>query len=499
MRNLKIAVVLLICVSIIVLLACSNSFERLDKKNIPAKTIVDVESESSFLDRKTELESFALCGNYIASQEEMENNLLVFLQSNHNEVPRNGYRDNIEISLISKQTATIDDSKKNTRCANIEAFEDINFYLYSIHDGEKDGFAITSTDRRIGNILAVIDDGKFNPEDEFMQFFGGCLYNYVVDTVETWNEITDDSLQRTATRLADEDWMPQYCRYSNVEFIEGNTDCILKTKWGQRNVWRDDDGPYNDAIEFVYGKDYLAGCTTIALAQVMAFHYSKTNGLKTKVDSGTWKNLEGWERLKKVNWTDCKYDWNKIMSSDSIYWLSEIGKTQLQTFLLDVSQRIGVSYGVEETTGTTKKIKKALNKYNFSHDGISSYSFDKVKESINNGYPVIIGATSIIKEKKFLWFTYYERKGHEWVIDGWSKFKFTATNNKTKSARNFNGYFLHCNVGWSGSRNGYYYQGIFDMRGNSGYISDDMKIMRNTIGNENNYQYDSEIITNIHR
>jgi hypothetical protein len=126
-----------------------------------------------------ELEKFALCGNYVATINDMEKNLLIFLQSEQEDDSRAAENSDIKISLISKETATIDDKKKNTRSANIESFSDIDFYLYSIKNGENEGFAITCPDRRIGNILAVVDNGVFTPEDDFMQLFGSCLYDYV--------------------------------------------------------------------------------------------------------------------------------------------------------------------------------------------------------------------------------------------------------------------------------------------------------------------------------
>ena len=45
---------------------------------------------------------------------------------------------------------------------------------------------------------------------------------------------------------------------------------------------------------------------------MLAYHYSKTSGLKTSVDANCWKNLENWERINVANWTDKKYDWDEI-------------------------------------------------------------------------------------------------------------------------------------------------------------------------------------------
>lgn len=252
---------------------------------------------------------------------------------------------------------------------------------------------------------------------------------------------------------------------------------------------------YNDAIEFIFGYDYCVGCTTVAMAQVIAYHYSKSIGKKTNVDENCWNSVRNWSELKNTGWTDKKYDWNNITSTNSINNLDGIGKVQLQTFLYEVSQKIGVSYGTEETNGTIKSIAKALKKYNFSNDGVIDYSFNEVQKSINNGCPVIIKGGAKKKEK-FLWFNVTKNVGHAWVIDGWSRLNFTATNNKTNNKMYFYGYFLHCNLGWYGTNNGYYYQGIFDMQKDDAPIKDG-DVKRSAEDNEFYFNYDKKIIVNI--
>jgi hypothetical protein len=252
------------------------------------------------------------------------------------------------------------------------------------------------------------------------------------------------------------------------------------------------------AIQYVFGQDYQAGCTTVALAQVLAFNYSKTNNKKTNVDDNCWNNVKNWNVLKNACWTDKKYDWNIIMCSNSIENLSSIGKIQLQTFLYEVSQKIGVNYDTEVTLASIENVRNAINKYNFICDQVSDYDYDKVKTSIDNGCPVIIEAMARVKKRKFLWFEILQSKeGHDWIIDGWSNFNFTATNDKTNQTMDFWGKFLHCNIGWCGDHNGYYYQGIFYMKKDTAAVEDHM-VKRSSIGEEKYYNLYPKIITNIH-
>lgn len=55
--------------------------------------------------------------------------------------------------------------------------------------------------------------------------------------------------------------------------------------------------------------------------------------------------------------------------------------------------------------------------------------------------------------------------------------------------------FLHCNLGWAGYKNGYYYKGIFDV--SNGAPIEDNDVVRSA-KDGSDYQYDREIITNIH-
>ena len=61
---------------------------------------------------------------------------------------------------------------------------------------------------------------------------------------------------------------------------------------------------------------------------------------------------------------------------------------------------------------------------------------------------------------------YSTEAGHAWVLDGIlqqhrDKLAVRTTGEKTVVNRELR-YFLHCNYGWGGSKDGYYFDGIFD-------------------------------------
>lgn len=150
--------------------------------------------------REEELATYAVTGNYILTEDEMISSLFSFLDSKSNNTRLVTSSDNYDISLV--MTDTIADNYNSARSTSINSYDDVEFYLYSIKkpsDGTE-GFAITSTDRRIGNIITVIENGAINEEEvaPFMNMFLSNLDSYVEETADIWNGLTDDYLSEIA-------------------------------------------------------------------------------------------------------------------------------------------------------------------------------------------------------------------------------------------------------------------------------------------------------------
>ncbi len=83
--------------------------------------------------------------------------------------------------------------------------------------------------------------------------------------------------------------------------------------------------------------------------------------------------------------------------------------------------------------------------------------------------------------------------GHSWVADGWlyrTRIVYSIYNDGSKKKYMTQGQRLvHCNFGWGGTANGYYYYGAFDLRNGpeAGYDGED------TSSSSDKY-YDMELI-----
>lgn len=229
--------------------------------------------------RRTELSQIAVLGNYKVTEDELVSNLSSFLQQkdgNSRSAISNSY------NFTKLDSAKIEYEKKSsTRTASVEEYEDSEFYFYQIENQNLNtlGYAVLSNDKRIGEIISIVDNAEFSSDitnDFFMQTFCLGLESYINETVEIWNSLTEEDLSNARSAYADISASGNY-KYSNWKYNSGNISNLLPTKWNQ-------DLPYNSAIKIIKGKNFLTGCGTTAVSQIMAFHeYPKTATTNTKI------------------------------------------------------------------------------------------------------------------------------------------------------------------------------------------------------------------------
>lgn len=458
---------------IIGLCSCKNAISRND----------NLSSESN---RKEELIKIALTKDYKIPKEIIINDVSAFINSTENS--RNVLdNDEVNVTILDCFTHKIQQSVDNVRSSQIDEFEGIDFYLLGI-ESKNNGFneiAIVSDDRRIGEVLMLMNMNSLKKDisdNPFMQLMVLGLENYVNNTIDIWNSITDNDLICRKERSMYEDTILD-SNYTYKNWKINKTEHFLQTRWGQKEE-------YAAAIQHYYGKSsehpdgdkYVAGCGAIALAQIMAYKtYPKSCSSVSynKLNSTKWAGLI---KLDATKWNGV-YDWNEIKKSPYAYKLKYDAQNQLAAFIFDVAEGIQSEYEYDEKIG--KKENKAstisklsdqmsyLSSIGYKYDAISSYSFDNVKDSIDKDCPVLILGYSecIYEEKTFLWWKWKTDKiigydnGHFWVIDGYATGTCLAENiNNGNITVIENGKFVHCNPGWELDEYiGYYFDGIFDM------------------------------------
>lgn len=469
------------------IISCKNQF------NIEENTGLDKTS----IQRKLELAEYAAVGNYILTQDEVTENLKSFLSKKEFTNCRATNKTNkYTVSIIDTETISLgNDDLSNNRSASLDEYNDVNFYLYEIKNNETSeaSYAVLSDDRRIGEIITISDNSEFTEDisdSPFMQLFCTKLETYLIETGEIWNSLTDEDIQNARSAYSNIATSGNYI-YSDWKYNSGNISNLLTTKWKQTT-------PYNSGIEAVKGKKYITGCGATAVAQVMAFHeYPKSCSSKIMSQlKNNWIPASSWNG---------NYNWSLMKGNPRAEYLSSEGKMMVGAFMYQVAEGVKSNYGTSATSTYNSNYPLFLKSVGYNTDSVTAYSYEKIKSSINNGCPLVITGSCIknTKKHKFLWWSWetvtsYEG-GHAWVVDGYCNMKCTATNKSNKSdVQTFVTNYVHCNLGWSGSSNGYYIDKVFSV--NKNCLVNDWEfnnINRSSYGEDYYYQYKLEIIPNI--
>ena len=206
----------------------------------------------------------------------------------------------------------------------------------------------------------------------------------------------------------------------------------LMTKWHQ-------DDPYNGKIRrsWLSGDRCPAGCTTIALVQMLV--YNKDIPIsKFSISESTWDDLDR-NSIYRITTSDQeKQEENDRLVND------------VSTLVKSVANGIGVSYNFLFTGGTfatPAKVMKYMRRIGYSSaDKIDKFSLPTITNTLTAGKPVFIAALSP------------SLSGHAWVIDGYVT--QIATHKETGEQKEQ--LLLHCNWGWGGADDGYYIPKLFD-------------------------------------
>ncbi len=290
-----------------------------------------------------------------------------------------------------------------------------------------DGKLLFITDSTIGNTDKIESDGT-NPEtttgsttlgpdiNEQEQF----LSSMVADHLEGKFTVDGGYTENTSSNDLD-------------ELCSATVEPLLMTKWHQNM-------PFNVHLQEYYDDNnyvchYLAGCTTIAVAQYLVYTKDVSLSEVFNINDFTWDMIE---RIKPYSVS--KYYYN-LESKNGV------NESCLANLVKQIGDGIDVEYGKKESTAPTWKVKRYLSSLGYS---VSKYNLnDETKYHIfrtllRQRKPIIIRGQNGTKT------------GHMWLIDGY-RLEESCSND----------YFVHCNYGWtSGAANGWYRWDMFNSEDN---------------------------------
>lgn len=139
---------------------------------------------------------------------------------------------------------------------------------------------------------------------------------------------------------------------------------------------------------------------------------------------------------------------------------SEDGRNAASNLLKGISDECDCLYFYSGTFTFPCKAENFLSDIGYSNVERYNYGFDRSKDMLDEGKPIIIMSIPNINLKK----------SHAWNIDGYKIYERTTTtevyiNNTLHSSTTYTETqkLVHCNFGWSTEASGYYASGVFDL------------------------------------
>ena len=314
---------------------------------------------------------------------------------------------------------------------------------YVVNFEDNGGYAILAADAQLPPVIMIGDEGNFSTE-KYLEFLqqnttrSGAELSVVEDL--QYAMITN-SLILTPT--------PMPNAPSNFRDTTVMVRCLplVSTKWGQNK-------PYNYYAKTKTGLEAKAGCVPVACAQVLAslsYHHNFIPSVA--IDSNY-----------PVNW----YKINADISNDKIrYSTNETSTNALNvaSLIRALGTATNAIYGEEVTTASVTRFANVLlnlgcsQAENKNHDVISLN--DLFTMIVNKNQPIFTSARRVDGD---------DTKGHAFVLDGWLRLEYTysivasagaGSINITDGRDQFD--LVHINFGWSGSADGYYLPGAFNI------------------------------------
>jgi hypothetical protein len=315
----------------------------------------------------------------------------------------------------------------NISVSNVQVFgepqtknSDNDTLLYVVNFADDAGFAVLSADKRYSVPFIITENGSYDinqtpadKQDSIARFFVNLSYKYVLENVKVYKLAETHDAQNIKD-----------AGFEIVSMIEHK----MRTAWNQNGVYFENTGK-------VY-----AGCVATALAQIFAYYHEEVlDPLYIKDNYIDFENL-----LSESRKNDGKL--NTKSNSES--------RKDVTALQLWIGQSSDAEYNSDGTPISSKKALQFAKSVGFE-TAPKQYAYD-VKRVLNGLQEDKLTYITGADEAKYFIFENWDWPvgGHAWVIDGYAKVEKNGTTSE----------LVHVNWGWGGSKNGYYYDGLFDSR-----------------------------------
>jgi hypothetical protein len=411
------------------------------------------------------------------------------------------------------------------RSITSESEEAVELYVFDITDPVENtsGYVLTSNDIRIGNILAIVENGEFDdPDDPFTAILHKQLENYIDRTIAEYAELTDEDVYAALEKLNEQeegrlflshfDDIKSYLENGYVISPSTQHDFavvkapLITTNWVQ-------EAPYSNYLNYALylegktSKDFVPGAASVALSQLVTY-YGHMNSITPTVAPFNQPTISGWNPNAGV-WTG-QYNWAAMKNVSTLSATDTAMVGQIGTLIYQIGKNLGVTYDPGKAGGpsfeinlTTQNassptlmstlqamgyetgdgfkyamdVETTSSGFSYTNHYISQYT---KKSTLDQGHPYLIfGGTTLATGPA----------GMLWLIDGYGTMTFYTEQLINLSTYEIipvtlslsNALMVHCNMGKSS--NGWYVDGIFDT-GNM------LKIPSNPTSSDFSYDFD---------
>lgn len=326
---------------------------------------------------------------------------------------------------------------QNTTRANGSDANDTLLYVVNFNDNK--GFAVVSAKRATEGLLAVIEEGYYDPNSNNGE-------SIAIECLENLKDYVAEAKMDTAKTTRGGGWETHF---GNGSIWTGSSDVYreftdmltiypkITVKWGQTGSIARCCPLYHDASGKVVGPGSIAGSGPIALAQIMSYYNQPQRITLSYLDGRD--NYNNWPEMKK-------YNSNNI--PDNFF--------QFPAFIREIGQRTGTTYMWYRSETSMEKMREFMQADDIQYKVSDIESLDIVKEYDSQR----IG--TLLKEYGFV-VAQLSRKGktHTIAIDGCNYYEERVVR-RAKSGREIEVYrtdvFLlnHINWGENGVYNGWW-------------------------------------------
>ncbi len=355
------------------------------------------------------------------SAEEAGQNVIHFVSAiNRQTITRGSIPHTLEIASIIPITTL--KSAKTRMQTNSETCKDTLFYVVKFA-GENNGFALAASRRKDPPIYAYIENGEFNDFMETNDSTATPGFNNFLGALYEYTSTTNDPHEVDSSRF-DKDG---YVKSDETIVLKSP---LLVTKWGQGY-------PYNLKCE-----ENLAGCVPVALAQIWT-HLGKLQSVSWEDGLNSGYSSLNWDAIRKFS---------QEYFGDKLTFVTKDNDTiqQIASLIRFMGCNSNATYGKNGTSANSEYAINEIKGLGVYVDGLKDFDAFDVVNHLRSNHVVFMSGYGRYYHVGLVFRKYVD--GHAWVVDGFLD-RYEAGNRYI---------YLHCNWGWNGYKNGYFYSKVLN-------------------------------------